>query len=46
MSQLKALPSEARGTADETSQDEQDFNQVQNKHKRFRNREEFDISAS
>ena len=37
MSQLSALLSEARATADDTSQDEQDFIQVQNKRKRFRN---------
>ena len=40
MSQLGALLSEARATADDTSQDEQDFIQIQNKHKRFRNRNE------
>ena len=40
MSQLSALLSEARATADDTSQDEQDFIQVQNKRKRFRNQNE------
>ena len=40
MSQLSALLSEARATADDTSQDEQNFIQVQNKHKRFRNQNE------
>ena len=40
MSQLSALLSEARATADDTSQDEQDFTQVQNKRKRFRNQNE------
>ena len=37
MSQLRALFSEARNIADETSQDEQDFVQVKNKRKRTRN---------
>ena len=37
---LSALLSEARATADDTSQDEQDFIQVQNKRKRFRNQNE------
>ena len=40
MSQLSALLSEARATADDTSQDEQDFIQVQNNRKRFRNQNE------
>ena len=40
MSQLSALLSEARATVDDTSQDEQDFIQVQNKSKRFRNQNE------
>ena len=40
MSQLSALLSEARVTADDTSQDEQDFIQVQNRRKRFRNQNE------
>ena len=40
MSQLSALLSEARATADDTSHDEQDFIQVQNKRKRFRNQNE------
>ena len=40
MSQLSALLSEPRATADNTSQDEQDFIQVQNKRKRFRNQNE------
>ena len=37
MSRLSALLSEARNTADEASQDEQDFVQVRNKRKRTRN---------
>ena len=37
MSQLNRLLSEARNTADETSQDEQDFVHVRNKRKRTRN---------
>ena len=40
MSQLSALLSEARANADDTSQDEQDFIQVKNKRKRFRNQNE------
>ena len=40
MSQLSVLLSEARATADEISQDEQDFIQVQNKSKRFHNQNE------
>ena len=40
MSQLSALLSEARVTADDTSHDEQDFIQVQNRRKRFRNQNE------
>ena len=40
MSQLSALLSETRATADDTSQDEQDFIQVQNERKRFRNQNE------
>ena len=40
MSQLSALLSEARSTVDDTSQDEQDFIQAQNKRKRFRNQNE------
>ena len=40
MNQLSALLSEARATTDDTSQDEQDFIQVQNKRKRFRNQNE------
>ena len=40
MSQLSALLSEARATAEDTSQDEQVFIQVQNKRKRFRNQNE------
>ena len=55
MSLLSALPSEARTTADDCSQDEQDFIQVQNNKKRIylnqtsffkSNREEFDVIAS
>ena len=37
MSQVSALLSEARNIADETSQDEQDFEQVRSKRKRTRN---------
>ena len=37
MSQLIAILSEARNTADETSPDKQDFIQVRNKRKRSRN---------
>ena len=40
MGQLSALLSEARATTDDTSQDERDFIQVQNKRKRFRNQNE------
>ena len=40
MSQLSALLSEARATVDDTSQVEQDFIQVQNKRKCFRNQNE------
>ena len=40
MSQLCALLSEARATADKFSQDQQDFIQVQNKRKRFQNQNE------
>ena len=40
MSQLSALLSEARATADDTSHHEQDFIQVQNKRERFQNQNE------
>ena len=45
MNQLSALLSEARATADDTSQDEQDFIQVENKRKRFRNQNERNLMS-
>ena len=44
MSQIERLLSEARMTADETTQDESDFNEVRSKRKRFRKQTQIPIT--
>ena len=44
MSQIERLLSEARMTADETTQDESDFNEVRSKRKRFRKQAQIPIT--
>ena len=45
MRRLSAILSDARATADETSQNEQDFIQVQNKRKPFQNQNEKNLTS-
>ena len=44
MSQIERLLSEARMTADETTQDESDFNEVRSERKRFRKQAQIQIT--